>query len=573
MVHEEANGLMASLSSPTDSYTYTSLPFIKRVKFLFNRSRIDVLRSLLDSSKATLNLLLVTLNIEMAKSKHADKKLMDQLQSERKVFIRVVASQNRALDEALKEVDNAKKETVKLKNKAESPGGLKHTLSKKERKKQQKEEAQNPKLKDEPKDNSLKPPPMYSLQAPSVSQFVYNPPPIDTSTSSAVMTLALSLDTPSTSAHPQPPQPSKTFPRTPSYGNDMPNMFDWFTSPPETEPTPKHPPPPPPPYVHTPPESSTPRSATERPEPAKRVFSDPGPRQPDQAPTNTGLNPGNMFRERSRSPYGAARTPQKEFPTVERKRTQGTQNQPAAEKPRASSYSVNTEIPRKPMGQGPKAQDTSGPPPSPYPDANKPSSPQQEKKQEQYTYQAYRPPQPQAVPPAEPPKPAGYPPYSPTPPPPPPPPQPTSNPNKSPPRPAIPPPPPPRLGTTYVALQPYTSREVGHLNCNIFDVVVDVVTHTPEEEALPYPTFFDASPTPKHYWQASLHDRRGARGLLPHDMLCPIDDAKLDARMKESWFSATAHLIVDVSGRVWVGPAWTFEEPKRRRSKWWADEF
>jgi hypothetical protein len=74
LVHEEANGLMVSLK-PSEGKE-SSLPFVKRVRFLFQKSRITVLRSLLDSSKSTLNLLLVTLNIEMAKLKTPSKQLM-----------------------------------------------------------------------------------------------------------------------------------------------------------------------------------------------------------------------------------------------------------------------------------------------------------------------------------------------------------------------------------------------------------------------------------------------------------------------------------------------------------------
>lgn len=73
-VHEEANGLMVALkpSNGKDS----SMPFFKKVMFIFQKSRITVLRSLLDSSKCNLNLLLATLNFEMAKTRSADAKLM-----------------------------------------------------------------------------------------------------------------------------------------------------------------------------------------------------------------------------------------------------------------------------------------------------------------------------------------------------------------------------------------------------------------------------------------------------------------------------------------------------------------
>jgi hypothetical protein len=74
MVYEEANGLMVALKPSTSKDP--SMSFLKRVKFIFYKGRITILRSLLDSSKSTLNLLLVTLNIEMAKDKSPDKALM-----------------------------------------------------------------------------------------------------------------------------------------------------------------------------------------------------------------------------------------------------------------------------------------------------------------------------------------------------------------------------------------------------------------------------------------------------------------------------------------------------------------
>jgi hypothetical protein len=74
MVYGEANGLMVALKPSTSKDP--SMSFLKRVRFIFYKGRITILRSLLDSSKSTLNLLLVTLNIEMAKDKSPDKALM-----------------------------------------------------------------------------------------------------------------------------------------------------------------------------------------------------------------------------------------------------------------------------------------------------------------------------------------------------------------------------------------------------------------------------------------------------------------------------------------------------------------
>jgi hypothetical protein len=173
--------------------------------------------------------------------------------------------------------------------------------------------------------------------------------------------------------------------------------------------------------------------------------------------------------------------------------------------------------------------------------------------------------------------------YYPPPPPPPPtytdpqpnntPPPPPSSATPNPPRkPSTPPPPPPRYGTSYIVLEPYLSHEIGHLSLVPFDTLVDVVSYTPEESDLPYPTTFDAAP--KHFWQASLGNRRGPRGLFPVGVVCAVDDEKVTQKMSASWFAEKdVGFIADAAGRCWVGPAWEFREPLRRRSKWWAEEF
>lgn len=456
MVHEEANGLMVSLKPPTGKDS--SLPFIKRVRFLFQKSRITVLRSLLDSSKSTLNLLLVTLNIEMAKSKSPDNKLMDQLQSERKAFIRVVASQSKALEEALKEVDKAKKETAKLKNKADKE-------KQKQKEKEKETESETP---EKPDDRStLQPPSMYMLPSPSVTQFVYTPPPIDTTPQTAVMSLALSLEPPKSTYSSEMPSPPTSPPNSSTY-----NSY----------PTPPQPPQPPqPPYPSfqdtTQPPPKTPPT---RPDNAKRVFSDPGPPKRKPVPSET-LHPGSPPRERSRSPYGFSRVPKDDPPNVERARS--------------------------PYGPRPAKPDTASP-------------------------EHHIPEKPRTA-------------------------------SQQPSKPKIPPPPPPRHGIPYVALSTYTSQEIGHLNLIPFDILVDIISHTPEED--------DAQQV--QYWQASLNHRRGPRGLFPYNIVCPVDDDRVDQRIKEAWFASSTQLVADMAGRVWVGPDWQFEEPVRRRSKWWASEF
>lgn len=85
MVYDEANGLMIVLKPSTSKDP--SMSFFKRMKFVFYKGRITILRSLLDSSKSTLNLLLVTLNIEMAKSKSPDKALMCVLEKFQRLFL------------------------------------------------------------------------------------------------------------------------------------------------------------------------------------------------------------------------------------------------------------------------------------------------------------------------------------------------------------------------------------------------------------------------------------------------------------------------------------------------------
>ncbi|KAH8724602.1 hypothetical protein GQ44DRAFT_254461 [Phaeosphaeriaceae sp. PMI808] len=304
MVYDEANGLMVALKPDEDA----SLSFFKRMKFVFYKGRITILRSLLDSSKSTLNLLLVTLNIEMAKSKRPDKALMEQLQNERRAFIRVVYSQNKALDEATKEIEKAKKEAVKFKTKRD-----------KEKEKEKEENRASDETSDEYVANqperqstpySYRPPPPYTLHsAPSVSQLVYQPPSLDRinsvrKSSNAVRSLAISLEPPSPGNCGMPTPPS-----SPPDGKLYESFFPSTTDVP-------HPQPPPP---ATGPWESARASETPPQQSGKRVFSDPGPGQPRSSPTEH-LGPGNIPRERSRSPYGFSRVPQDQAPKVERKR-------------------------------------------------------------------------------------------------------------------------------------------------------------------------------------------------------------------------------------------------------------
>ncbi|KAF2466714.1 uncharacterized protein BDR25DRAFT_345319 [Lindgomyces ingoldianus] len=554
LVYLEANGLMTSLKPSTGRDS--SLPFMKRVRFIFQKSRINVLRSLLDSSKSTLNLLLVTLNIEMAKTRSPNRELMDQLQSERKAFIRVVASQSKALDEALKEVDKAKKEASKLKSK----------VDKEKQREKEKEQERIPEQKP-----GFEPQSLGMLPSPSVTSLAYTPPQIDKAPQNSIVKLALSLEAPGPKYTGTPAQP--THPDTDPYG-----QRSCFCSPP-TPPYPSSSPPPPPTFNAA---NDRPKSDPNRLN-AKRVFSDPGPPK-TAASANETLHPGGANRERSRSPYGFSRVPRDEPPKVERSRAPPPSHSP--------SNTAQDETPSTPEAERKRAPYTFQS--SPKPEANDTLSPEGERGRKPYTYKAYRPPgsQPEAsasldpspgerqrMPyggatqfPASDPNPPytsqQHPPYSnssPRPPP--------SSPstNGPPPRPKVPPPPPPCHGTTYVALTPYTSHEVGHLTLAPFDILVDVVSYIPDDETLPYPTAFDA--TPMHYWQASLHNRRGPRGLFPHSIVCRIEDDRLAEKVKECWFANGVHLIADMAGRVWVGPEWTFVEPLRRRSKWWAEEF
>ncbi|KAF2728449.1 hypothetical protein EJ04DRAFT_99341 [Polyplosphaeria fusca] len=479
MVYDEANGLMVSLR-PLGKEA-TSLPFMKRIRFIFQKSRIDVLRSLLDSSKSTLNLLLVTLNIEMAKQKSPSKEVMDQLQSERKAFIRVVASQSKALNEALKEVEKAKKEAAKLKSKADKEKE-KHKLKETSAEKGNQDVASE--LDGE---NTLKPPPspLGMLPSPSVAQLTYVPPQIDTAPQTAVMQLALSLEParPDTSAGvPTPPPEFKPYwTGTQSrYGSPEPaSVPQSFNS------TKSH-------------DAGT---HADRPN-SKRVFSDPGPTKPDPQ-TDQHLNPEGTSRERSRSPYGFSQVPKDGPPKVERKPV-----------PRSSE----AENGRNPFPFPPPPSENSDAPPAPKPAP--------------YTHPPPR-------------------------------------------KPAVPPVPPPKHGTTYIALAPYMTHEIGHLNLVPFDTLVDLMSYTSEQDNLPYPTAFDErdAMARKQLWQASLHHRRGPRGLFPHDVVCEVDDEKVTDAIKKHWFAGMTGLVADGRGRVWVGPEWQFIEPVRRRSKWWAGEF
>jgi hypothetical protein len=132
--------------------------------------------------------------------------------------------------------------------------------------------------------------------------------------------------------------------------------------------------------------------------------------------------------------------------------------------------------------------------------------------------------------------------------------------------------PPTQHGITYIVVKPYLSHEIDHLSVVPLDTLVDVTSHTPHEETLPYPAAFNSPP--KQYWQASLGHRRGPRGLFPYDIMHPVVDERVSQRLCKLWFAEKdVNLIADAHGRVWVGPSWEFKEPSRRRSKWWAHEF
>lgn len=252
----------------------------------------------------------------MAKSKSPDKVLMEQLQNERKAFIRVVHSQNKALDEAMKEVEKAKREATKFKTKRE-----------KEKEKEKDERLEDAESEEKtftfPKRNSTpysyKPPPPYALHlTPSVSQLIYQPPSLERfnsvrKSSKAVTSLALSLE-------PSSPTSNHGIP-IPPFSPKAPRTFKSFNT--QKGPTPNL-------KSEASPEPTNSNSSmnlgedidanTSRPAyPGKRVFSDPGPGPSDTTFTEH-LDPGKAPRERSRSPYGFFRVPQDEIPKVGRKR-------------------------------------------------------------------------------------------------------------------------------------------------------------------------------------------------------------------------------------------------------------
>jgi hypothetical protein len=466
----------------------------------------------------------------------------------------------------MKEVEKAKKEAAKFKTKRD-----------KEKEKEREEKQNEDTIPDESTTNlpqrhstpySYKPPPPpppYTLHsAPSVSQLVYQPPSLERmnsvrNSSNAVTTLALSLE-----------------PTTPTCTNGMPTPP---TSPPDNGPnganrpyaayTPQ-PPLPSQEKLWVPSEPSSKysqddnqggyRQNTTRPsQPGKRVFSDPGPGQANPA-SSEHLRPGSVPIERSRSPYGFSRVPEDEVPTVNRKR-------PSFQTPPPTNHTGNTANHRTFSTPAYESTKMGSVPEEPEPAASafhNSTSPAAEPRKSSFTY--YPPPPPPIytddgtshaqhtnVPPHVTPTPKA-----------------TSN---IPREPSVPPPPSPRHGTIYIALTPYLTHEIDHLSLVPFDTLVDVTSYTPEESDLPYPTAFDVQP--KHYWQASLGNRRGPRGLFPCDVVCPIDDARVTQKLSESWFADHQEVgfIADGMGRCWVGAAWEWKEPVRRRSKWWAEEF
>lgn len=453
----------------------------------------------------------------------------------------------------MKEVEKARKEAAKFKSKRDKE---------KEKENKDRKGDQNANSEDinveVPKRNSTPysymPPPLHS--APSVSQLVYQPPSIERfnsvrNSSKAVTTLALSLEPTRPTSTDGMPTPPTSPPNNGSYGPPPP-FAPYTPQPPETgrsEPV-------------TAPNGDTASSKPNtRPDYAgKRVFSDPGPPLSSNT-SNEHLDPGNVPRERSRSPYGFSRVPQDEIPKVQRKR-------PASQTASQGTGSTNTAqdgnrtfstpaYGNSNMGSVPEV-----PEPAPGDPPSTTTSPTAEQRKPSFTYHPPPPPPPpiypdtsdqfSTPPPSEPPKPTQT--------------------SPSPPKASFPAPPPPRHGTTYIVLEPYLSHEIGHLSLVPFDTLVDVIAHIPEVTDLPYPTAFDGAPT--HFWQASLGHRRGPRGLFPVTAVCSIDDERVTEKMMENWYAEKGvGFIADGQGRCWVGPGWEWEEPKRRRSKWWAEEF
>ncbi|KAH7393961.1 hypothetical protein DE146DRAFT_660391 [Phaeosphaeria sp. MPI-PUGE-AT-0046c] len=538
LVYDEADGLMLAIKGSNGKESFN---VFQRFKFVFYKGRITILRSLLDSSKSTLNLLLVTLNIEMAKNRSPDKALMDQLQNERKAFIRVVYSQNKALDEAMKEVEKAKKEAAKFRNKRE-----KEKEKEKEREKQERggdlDACHDDITIEVPKRNSTpysyKPPPPYTLHsAPSVSQLVYQPPSIERfnsvrNSSKAVTTLALSLE---------PTRPTNT------YGMPTPP-----TSPPDSGPyeyqspfaPQSHQSPDAPPSGHetAPGNTGDLRTSAHPAYPGKRVFSDPGPATSSDT-SHEHLSPGNPPQERSRSPYGFSRVPQDELPKVHRKRPTFPFSAPDTNSS-SSAHGTHRTFSTPASGNYNMGSVPEVPEPTPASPRSATTAPTTEQRKPSFTYHPPPPPPPPTYPdlfdqffnntPPDQPKPTSPLPKTTIPP---------------------PPPPPPRHGTTYIVLEPYLSQEIGHLSLVPFDTLVDVIAHVPETTGLPYPTAFDGAPT--HFWQASLGNRRGPRGLFPVSTVCSIDDERVTETLKESWFAEKeVGFIADSQGRCWIGPGW-----------------
>jgi hypothetical protein len=464
----------------------------------------------------------------------------------------------------MKEVEKAKKEAAKFKTKRD----------KEKEKEKEKDQDQGDHITDPddstinlPKRNSTpysyKPPPPYTLHsAPSVSQLVYQPPSLERfksvrNSSNAVTTLALSLE-PSQSKNADMPTPPSSPP------DDMPyEAYSPFN--------PSQPPPPSQTEKRDAPEHShhnlrddittAQQQKSTRPGPSgKRVFSDPGPEQSRTAPREH-LNPGNIPRERTRSPYGYTRVPTEAIPKVERKRPSFQPSTNSTSTPN-STQSNHRTFSTPAYGNNDMGNVPEEPEPTFASSHTSTTSPTAGQKKPSFTYFPPPPPPPPIytdTPTQQAPMP--LPPDGPFTPP--------DKPSFNPPR---PPPPPPRHGTTYIVLTPYLSHEVGHLSLVPFDTLVDVTAYTPQDTDLPYPTAFDTAA--KHYWQASLGHRRGPRGLFPVENVCTIDDERVLRQMSENWFAESGvGFVADAQGRCWVGPGWVWTEPLRRRSKWWNEEF
>ncbi|KAH0537558.1 hypothetical protein FGG08_005657 [Glutinoglossum americanum] len=117
IIYKEANGLLDVLKPLMGESPFRKLG---RVRWLFQKSRVQVLRGMLDSLKATVSLLVSTVDLEIAKRSKESDKAIEDLEAELKTFMKLAELKNKELDEVLNAAALAKEGDTKKPEKGSS---------------------------------------------------------------------------------------------------------------------------------------------------------------------------------------------------------------------------------------------------------------------------------------------------------------------------------------------------------------------------------------------------------------------------------------------------------------------